>query len=176
MVQDPNTDLLYSFGPFVLDPVRRVLRRNDAVVSLRPKTLEVLLVLVEHRGELLPKEKLLELVWPDTIVEENNLARHISTLRRVFADQAAGGEYIITVPLRGYRFVAPVSVSEARLQITVPSKVEEAPASLVAAEAATGRSRSSTLTWFGLVSSLVIIASLAGTQARRPRAGERGGV
>ena len=101
-------DKLYAFGPFVADPVAGSLRRNGAPVVLTLKSFEVLLVLIERRGQIVDKDVLLKLVWPDTIVEENNLARHISTLRKVLNDQPQDHQYIVTVPGRGYRFVAPV--------------------------------------------------------------------
>ena len=174
-------DFLYSFGPYVLDPVRRVLRRAGITVSLRPKTVEVLLVLVEHRAEILAKDILLQLAWPDSVVEENNLARHISTLRRVFQDAGDGDVYIITVPLRGYRFVAPVSLIAAVEKAPAASSAVSPPAEVpamplrIAPPGPIARGRYSTLTWLGLVTALVIIASLAGTQARPPRLGERNG-
>ena len=180
--QDPSGDRLYSFGPFVLDPIRRMLRKGSEIVSLRPKTLDVLLALVEHRGELLEKDRLLKLVWRGTIVEENNLARHISTLRGVFHKHAGNDEYIVTIPLRGYRFVAPVQIIERPFDATHAFHHEIAPVpvppavNLAVATEAPLKERSSALTWIGLVTALVIIASFAGTQARRPRMGEHGGV
>jgi two-component SAPR family response regulator len=73
---------LYAFGPFVADPVTGTLRQDGVHVVLTLKSFEVLLVLIERRGQVVDKDVLLKLVWPDTIVEENNLARHISTLRK----------------------------------------------------------------------------------------------
>jgi Tol biopolymer transport system component/DNA-binding winged helix-turn-helix (wHTH) protein len=101
-------DKLYAFGPFVADPVTGTLRQDGAHVVLTLKSFEVLLALIERRGQVVDKDVLLKLVWPDTIVEENNLARHISTLRKVLNDQPHDHQYIVTVPGRGYRFVAPV--------------------------------------------------------------------
>lgn len=75
-------DKLYAFGPFVADPVTGTLRQDGAHVVLTLKSFEVLMVLIERRGQVVDKDVLLKLVWPDTIVEENNLARHISTLRK----------------------------------------------------------------------------------------------
>ena len=101
-------DKLYAFGPFVADPVTGTLRQDGLHVVLTLKSFEVLLVLIERRGQVVDKDALLKLVWPDTIVEENNLARHISTLRKALNDHPQDHQFIVTVPGRGYRFVAPV--------------------------------------------------------------------
>ena len=97
----------YRFGSFKLVP-REGLYCNGAPVSLTPKALETLRVLVERHGRLVTKDDLLHEVWPDVVVEENNLAQHISMLRRTLAQADADGRFIETVPKRGYRFVAPV--------------------------------------------------------------------
>jgi Tol biopolymer transport system component/DNA-binding winged helix-turn-helix (wHTH) protein len=99
---------LYEFGPFRLDPVRRLLWREAEVVSLKAKAFETLLVLVEHRGRVLEKDELMSLVWPDAVVEENTLNKNISALRRVLGETAGENRYIVTVPGRGYSFVAGV--------------------------------------------------------------------
>src|SRR5229473_4046631 len=98
----------YEFGPFRLDAVQHLLFRNGQLVSLAPKAVETLVVLVENHGRLVEKENLMKAVWPDTFVEEANLSVHISALRKLFQEEAHPGRYIETVPRRGYRFVAPV--------------------------------------------------------------------
>lgn len=98
----------YTFGTFRLDPVEKVLFRDGAPVSLTPKTIETLLALVERHGHIVEKEDLLQTVWPDTFVEENNLAQHISTLRKVLGEDDTGRPLIETVPKRGYRFAGHV--------------------------------------------------------------------
>ncbi len=98
----------YEFGPFRLDTVERLLLREGVVVPLAPKAFETLLVLVEHRGRVLKKDELMKLIWPDTFVEEGNLAQHIFTLRRALGDGQSGQQYIETMPRRGYCFVASV--------------------------------------------------------------------
>lgn len=103
----PSPPLL-EFGPFRLDPVKRLLLRDGTVVHLTPKAVEVLAVLVEHRGRALEKDELMRAVWPDTVVEENNLARSVSSLRKALGEQASERRYVLTIPGRGYRFVAPV--------------------------------------------------------------------
>ena len=100
---------LYEFGDFRLDTAKRVLRRLDGTtVPLTPRVFETLLYMVEHHDTVLDKERLMEAVWPDSIVEENNLSQNISTLRRIFGETPGSHSYIVTVPGRGYRFVAEV--------------------------------------------------------------------
>jgi DNA-binding winged helix-turn-helix (wHTH) protein/TolB-like protein/Flp pilus assembly protein TadD len=101
---------VYEFGDFRLDTAKRLLRRLDGTaVPLTPRVFETLLYMVEHHGIVLDKERLMEAVWPDSIVEENNLSQNISTLRRIFGETPGSHRYIVTVPGRGYRFVADVS-------------------------------------------------------------------
>ncbi len=99
---------LYAFGAFRLDPAQRLLFRDGELVSLTPKALDTLLVLVENCGQLLTKDELLERVWAGTFVEEVTLAKNVSTLRKALGETAEGGEYIETHSKRGYRFVAEV--------------------------------------------------------------------
>ena len=99
---------LYEFGDFRLDASERLLSRRGVTVPLTPKAIDLLLALVEQPGRLLDKEALLKTVWPDTFVEENNLADNIFKLRRVLGEGENGPRFIETVPKRGYRFVADV--------------------------------------------------------------------
>src|SRR5215216_3528206 len=100
---------LYEFGDFQLDPAKRILRRFDGTaVPLTPRVFDTLLYMVEHHDSVLDKERIMEAVWPDSIVEENNLAQAISKLRQVFGETPGSHSYIVTVPGRGYRFVAEV--------------------------------------------------------------------
>jgi DNA-binding winged helix-turn-helix (wHTH) protein len=98
----------YEFGPFQLNAKERLLLRNGEVVSLPPKTTDLLVVLVENRGHLLEKDQLMKRLWPDSFVEEANLSHHVFTLRKALSDGENGATYIETVPRRGYRFVADV--------------------------------------------------------------------
>src|ERR1051325_5267190 len=98
----------YHFGPFVLNVPERQLLRKSTVVPLRGKVFETLCVLVENAGRLVRKEELLQALWPDAIVEENNLTQSISILRKALGESATGQAYIETVPRIGYRFVAAV--------------------------------------------------------------------
>jgi TolB-like protein/DNA-binding winged helix-turn-helix (wHTH) protein/Tfp pilus assembly protein PilF len=98
----------YQFGPFRLNPETRVLLRDGDVVPLAPKAVETLLVLLRSAGQPVDKEALIQAVWPDTFVEENNLAHHISILRKTLGSGGNGKTYIETIPKRGYRFVGEV--------------------------------------------------------------------
>ncbi|HKN31606.1 MAG TPA: winged helix-turn-helix domain-containing protein [Terriglobales bacterium] len=97
---------LYRFGSYSLDAEERVLLRNGQPVTLPPKDLETLLVLVERAGHIVEKEELLDRVWPGVFIEEGNLSRRIFNLRQVLGDSADERPYIETIPKRGYRFIA----------------------------------------------------------------------
>jgi len=99
---------MYQFGPFSLDPTERVISRDGTLLSLTPKVFDTLVYLVRNHGRLLTKDELLKEVWPDTFVEEVNLAVNVSTLRKMLGEGPQDGRYIVTVPGRGYRFVATV--------------------------------------------------------------------
>ena len=102
------TKPFYRFGSFRLDPDTRVLLRNGDVVRLPPKAIDTLLVLLKSAGQPVEKEALIHAVWPDTFVEENNLAHHVSVLRKTLGNGEGGRAYIETIPKRGYRFVGEV--------------------------------------------------------------------
>ena len=99
---------LYEFGPFRLDSDRTRLTLNDELISLSPKAMEILLVLVESGGALVEKEELMRQVWPDSFVEEGNLSVHIFALRKALAQSRTGENYIETIPRQGFRFRASV--------------------------------------------------------------------
>ena len=101
---------IYEFGGFRVEAGKRLLLRAGIPVPLTPKVFDTLLQLLEHRGKVVEKEDLMKAIWPDTIVEENNLSQNISTLRRVLGQGPSQGDrrFILTVPGRGYRFVADV--------------------------------------------------------------------
>jgi pimeloyl-ACP methyl ester carboxylesterase/DNA-binding winged helix-turn-helix (wHTH) protein len=101
----------YIFGLFRLDVTERLLFGQQGVVSLTPKAFDTLLILVENSGHVLSKNELMEKVWPDSFVEENNLAQNISMLRKALGEESGGQKYIETVSKRGYRFVADVRES-----------------------------------------------------------------
>jgi TolB-like protein/DNA-binding winged helix-turn-helix (wHTH) protein/lipoprotein NlpI len=99
---------MYQFGPFSLDPAERLVSRDGTPLSLTPKVFDTLVYLVRNHGRLLTKDELLKQVWPDAFVEEVNLAVNVSALRKMLGESPQDGRYIVTVPGRGYRFVAAV--------------------------------------------------------------------
>ena len=98
----------YAFGPFVVDSVKRRLWRDGRLVPITSKTFDVLIVLLEHRDHIVSKDELLNRVWPNTAVNENNLARQISSLRRALGQRPDQHDFVVTIPGHGYRFVATV--------------------------------------------------------------------
>src|SRR4051794_13498708 len=104
-----ETKYLYEFGLFTLDTAEQLLLRNGDVVPLTPKAYDTLLVLIKKSGHVVGKDELMQEIWPDTFVEEANLAHNISMLRRALGESPSEQQYIQTVPKRGYRFVAAVA-------------------------------------------------------------------
>ena len=104
----PKVKRFYRFGSFRLDPETRVLFCGGDVVPLSPKAVDTLLVLLKNGGQPVDKKVLIEAVWPDAFVEENNLAHHISVLRKTLGNDENGRALIETIPKRGYRFVGEV--------------------------------------------------------------------
>ena len=137
----------YSFGPFVLEPRERRLRRGGVSVPLAAKALDVLIALVRNHGRLVTKEALLGEVWPGLVVEEVNLTVNISAIRKALA--ADGGEdWIETVPRHGYRFRGEVKVG---MQVAMsPRILEERPRGI------RGAGFGSRRVWLGLASLAVL--------------------
>ena len=106
MAAEPR--VLYEFGPFRVDPDKQVLLREDQPVSVTPKAFETLLILVRRSREVVSKDELMQAVWPDAFVEEGNLSQNIFMLRKALGDTPEDRRYIVTLPGRGYRFVAQV--------------------------------------------------------------------
>jgi len=100
----------YEFGEFRLDANRRVIEEFAANrrLLLPPRVFDAALYFVRHRGLLLSKERLLAELWPGMVVEENSLSQVVSLLRRALGESRRDNRYIVTVPRRGYRFVAEV--------------------------------------------------------------------
>jgi TolB-like protein/DNA-binding winged helix-turn-helix (wHTH) protein/Tfp pilus assembly protein PilF len=119
---DPAESVIYEFGPFRLDMADRTLFKDGEILPLPPKALDTLAVLVKNQGKVVEKSVLMEAVWPDTFVEENNLSQNISSLRKALGDP----DYIQTVARRGFRFVGG-----ARQFVTPPSAPGEASSAAV---------------------------------------------
>src|SRR5215471_1230016 len=98
-----------SFGPFTLDPRRRLLLKDGAPIAVGGRTLDTLMALVARPNEAISKRELMAVVWPDVTVEEGSLRVRIAALRKALGDGQGGARYITTLAGRGYCFVAPVS-------------------------------------------------------------------
>src|ERR1700691_6807112 len=99
---------LYEFGPFRLDPQKRLLTRGGDPVPLTPKVIETLVVLVENRDRVVSKDYLMKMLWPDSFVEESNLSQNVFVLRKALGDSSQDQRYIVNVPGRGYQFAEVV--------------------------------------------------------------------
>jgi DNA-binding winged helix-turn-helix (wHTH) protein/tetratricopeptide (TPR) repeat protein len=116
---------IYEFGDFRLDAAKRLLlKRGGEAVPLTPKVFDTLLYLIENRGSVLTKDELMKALWPDTVVEENNLGQNISKLRNVLGESRGENRYILTVPGRGYRFVADVKTPAPRADASSDAAVK----------------------------------------------------
>ena len=100
----------FSFGDFELSGAKRLLLKSGEAVALNSKTFDLLLTLVENHGQILSKDELLEKVWAGQFVEENNLTVQISALRKIFGESKNEHQFIATIPGKGYKFVAEISV------------------------------------------------------------------
>jgi DNA-binding winged helix-turn-helix (wHTH) protein/TolB-like protein len=120
---DAERRTIYEFGEFTLESGQRRLLRRDSgePIALTAKAFDALLHLIEHRGETVAKDKLLDAVWPGVVVEENSLTQIVSTLRQVLGETRAENRYIATVPRKGYRFVGEVSERTASARPAVPA-------------------------------------------------------
>lgn len=114
----------FEFGPFRLDANDRILLRGDRTVHLTEKVFNILLLLVQRSGHLVTKEELMEQVWPDSVVEENNLTVNMSALRKALGEREQGGHYIETVSKRGYRFVDIVRKVKNEVELTQEKESE----------------------------------------------------
>jgi TolB-like protein/DNA-binding winged helix-turn-helix (wHTH) protein/Tfp pilus assembly protein PilF len=157
---------LFRFGSYLLDADERVLLRDGQPVTLPPKDLETLLVLVERAGHIVEKDQLLGRVWPGVFIEEGNLARHIFNLRQLLGDSPDGRKYIETIPRRGYRFIAAVHENgESAATPQVAPQTSERP------QTAVGRGRKKSV-WLWSIALTVVLAmavTLAGRHWWRSR-------
>jgi TolB-like protein/Flp pilus assembly protein TadD len=125
MIKEHNDT--FTFGPFLVDAKERVLMRGSNPVPLTPKVFATLLALVENAGHIVEKEELMKMLWPDSYVEEGNLAQNIFKLRQVLGKNRLGKPYIETVPRRGYRFLASVKQSNQSALATSDMRRRKAP-------------------------------------------------
>jgi DNA-binding winged helix-turn-helix (wHTH) protein/tetratricopeptide (TPR) repeat protein len=135
---------VYAFGDFCLDPSERLLFRKGVPLPLTPKVFDALVLLIENAGHLVEKDEFMKRLWPDTFVGDDTLASNISLLRKALGGTANAQDYIVTVPKRGYRFVAaiseapqngsgvvlrvPTSATSAATQASMESRIDAVPA------------------------------------------------
>jgi TolB-like protein/DNA-binding winged helix-turn-helix (wHTH) protein/thioredoxin-like negative regulator of GroEL len=158
-------DGAFRVGPWLVEPSLNTISRNGTAVHLEPKVMKVLVCLVQHAGESLSKEKLLQEVWPGTFVTDDALKRCILELRRVFQDDAREPRVIQTIAKRGYRLVAPVELTDEVGHVPVPS-----PSANDSREGVTGarKWRARAVTLGGVVSLLILstVLNLGGIRER----------
>ncbi len=152
----------YQFGPFELDTNRRLLRRDGEVVALTPKCFDILLALIKSSGEIISKDELMQRVWPDSYVEDGNLTYNISVLRKALGERAGEHHYIVTIPGRGYQFVAEVK-AVGQIEPPTVEVIEESdsPAIAQAAEQAPARAPQPEVKWNPRAAAFTAFALLA---------------
>ncbi|WP_277928910.1 tetratricopeptide repeat protein [Luteimonas aquatica] len=119
----------YRFGDFLLEADQRRLWREDRIVELPPKVFDTLLLLLRHAGELVGRDVFFATLWPNTVVTDASLGRHIWQVRRALGQGEGEEAYIQTVPKQGYRFIAPVRrvEEEDTPAATIPLRAEASP-------------------------------------------------
>jgi DNA-binding winged helix-turn-helix (wHTH) protein len=105
-----NSEQAIQFGPYRVFPGQRLIVENERPLRLGRRAMDILLALLARPGEVLGKQQLMALVWPDTVVEDISLRVHIAALRKALGDGQGGQRYIVTVAQRGYSFVAPLTL------------------------------------------------------------------
>jgi DNA-binding winged helix-turn-helix (wHTH) protein len=124
-----SSRVCFEFGPFRIDTQRHLLFRGNEPVQLSPKAFQILLLLLQNRHRVVKKEELISTIWPDSYVEESNLAQNVFMLRKALREQKNEHAYIMTIPGTGYRFVAPViesDISEHHINHFILRKSEDA--------------------------------------------------
>jgi DNA-binding winged helix-turn-helix (wHTH) protein/TolB-like protein len=146
----------YRFGRFLLQPAERLLLVDGRSVPVGARPFDLLVALVESAGHLVTKEQLLERVWPNLVVEENNLQVQVSTLRKIL-----GNDAIVTIPGRGYRFTVPLEPTIAPAADRTPDTAPAAPGPDPGPEAPTRPAPPARPTWKRWAVSLLALVLLA---------------
>jgi predicted ATPase/DNA-binding winged helix-turn-helix (wHTH) protein len=124
----------FTFGPFRLLVDQRELQAHGVPVTLGQRAFDILLLLVSRHGQLMTKDELMAEIWPGLVVEENNIQVHVSALRKVLAKAGGDERYLVTIPGRGYRFVASVEyLTGAPAKTPAPAPPSQAEAALILA-------------------------------------------
>jgi DNA-binding winged helix-turn-helix (wHTH) protein/TolB-like protein/Tfp pilus assembly protein PilF len=159
----------YEFGRFRLKVAERVLLREGELVPLTPKVFDILVILVEHGGQVVAKDDLMKRVWPNTFVEEGNLTQNISLLRKALGETPGGVQFIETVPRRGYRFVAETTekwgedaAENGHQPAVAPVEVSIPPAPVVSNSDTTTHSNGNRKTPFYAVAAGLVVFAIIG--------------
>jgi Tol biopolymer transport system component/DNA-binding winged helix-turn-helix (wHTH) protein len=154
-----QTSFTFRFADIeVLEPELRVVRSGEPL-AIEPKAFRVLLYVLRHAGQLVPKEELLTAVWGDTAVTDNSLTRAVALLRRLLDDDPHNPRYIETVATAGYRFICPVEAGG--IADVVTRRASHGPALADAAEPQAKVHRSRKLLWIGFATLGVLLAGVA---------------
>ena len=102
----------YTFGDYVLDTQRAELHGSGVPIKLRRKVLQVLAYLLAHHDRVVPKDELLEQLWPEQFIGDATLKSCLKTLRQALGDRSRSPRFVRTLHGQGYRFVAPVEMQE----------------------------------------------------------------
>ena len=156
----------YEFGPFRLEPLKRRLLRDGEPVAVTPKAFDTLLVLIEESGKTIDKNDLMEKVWPDAVVEENNLNQCITALRKSLGDTRHESRYIATIPSIGYRFVGEVR----KVTDVVTARLEPADTTRIQPPAPTTNRRPLLLLLVILVPALALLGFVLFNRNKQPAA------
>lgn len=167
MAKELKSKGFYNFAEFRLDLDERQLFRRGTPVALPPKVLETLTVLIENAGHIIEKEDLMARLWPDTFVEENNLNKNVSLLRKTLGE----GNFIETIPRRGYRFMAEATFVPASDSNPPETADRSLPAPEVGPVVAGSErpGRRATLAWAVAVAALAVAVLFGLLALRRPR-------
>lgn len=115
----------YQFGPFRVDPAKRLLFQEDKIVPLSPKAFELLVALVENSQQVIGKDELMTALWPGSAVEDANLTQTVYVLRKALGEGTHEQHYIETIPRSGYRFTLPVeSISDEDAELAIAEHSE----------------------------------------------------
>jgi Tol biopolymer transport system component/DNA-binding winged helix-turn-helix (wHTH) protein len=159
-----TTETNFSFGEFEVDATKRLLFKDGQTVRLKSKTFDLLLILIERRGEVLSKNDLLDLVWTNQYVEENNLTVHVAALRKVLGETKNEHRFIVTVPGQGYKFVGELNDGNRNIMFETRTLsrivIEEEEARNETALPSAGRFRVSFKKWQIALAFLVLLAVL----------------
>ena len=121
LINEDTAKKVYEFKGFRLEDAQRRLLHHDRQIQLKPKIFDLLLYLVKKRGQLVDKDELMREVWPNSIVEDNNITVSMSILRKILGDDRVGREFIETVSRHGYRFVADVTEISEEKHLEAPA-------------------------------------------------------